>query len=61
LFRVQGNPVHMGMLTAIDRNGKPLRFIHVLKGVNSVVQRFDKIWTNRLLGGFLHKDMLPNG
>ncbi len=57
LFQVAGNPIHIGMLAAIDRLGRPLRFIHCLSGCNSVVERFTGIWQNRTLGSYMHKDM----
>ena len=49
LFRIYGLPMHIGM--AIGKR----QMIHILKGADSGVERFDNlIWKNRILGVYRH-------
>lgn len=58
LFNIVGNPVHIGMVTHLDAQAYPSKFIHCMNGHNSVIQRYTNVWKNRKFRSFLHKDFL---
>lgn len=53
LIRMRGVPMHVGIVVA------PGYFLHVAKGVNACVERYDSLaWNRRIVGLFRHKELL---
>jgi len=49
LLRVLGLPIHVGLII------EPYNMIHIMKGINSCVERFNStIWRKRILGIYRH-------
>jgi cell wall-associated NlpC family hydrolase len=54
LIRMQGVPMHVGVVV------EPPAFLHVERGINGCVDRFDSPrWARRVLGAFRHEAMTP--
>jgi len=51
LLKIKGNPIHTGIM--IDG----IRMLHIMKGMNSVVDRIDSpIWNRRIMGFYRYEE-----